>query len=199
MLHTTIFYSPTTHRQKPVLMDEKQLVEHFLQSRNEKAFLALYRSKTPRLYQIALRLCARDQHQAEELVQEMWLTAIVKMENFQWRSELRTWLTGILINKHRDKRKKEEREMNARLSVIDVTPEATLSSFFTTYDLEKAISLLPPGFRQIIILYAIEGYKHHEIAELLDISVGTSKSQLFHAKRALRSLLNEETGKKTQS
>jgi len=180
-------------------MDDKQLVRQFLKSRSEKAFSTLYRAKTPRLYQIALRLCAQDQHKAEELIQEMWMTAIRNLEGFQWRSELKTWLTGILINLHRDKRKKEEREMNARQTISEEMIEYTGSSFFTTYDLEKAISLLAPGFRQIIILHAIEGYKHKEIAALLDINEGTSKSQLFHAKKALRLLLNEELEQKTKS
>lgn len=180
-------------------MDDKQLVDRYLKSRSEKAFKALYRSKTPRLYQLALRLCAQDQHKAEELIQEMWVIAIKKLAQFEWRSEFKTWLTGILINVSRDKRKKAEREMNARQSVAQEQAKAFELPFFTKYDLEKAISNLPGGFRQIIILFAIEGYKHKEIAELLDISEGTSKSQLFHAKKALRSLLSEEVQKKTQS
>ncbi len=180
-------------------MDDKQLVNHYLENRSEKAFKALYRSKTPRLYQMALRLCAQDQHKAEELIQEMWVIAIKKLAQFEWRSELKTWLTGILINIARDKRKKAERELTVRQSVALEQDTAFELPFFNQYDLEKAISKLPSGFRQIIILYAIEGYKHKEIAELLGISEGTSKSQLFHAKKALRSLLSEEVQKKTQS
>ena len=64
---------------------------------------------------------------------------------------------------------------------------------------EEAIKKLAPGFRQVIILHAIEGYKHKEIAALLDINEGTSKSQLFHAKKALYSLLNEAVEKENKS
>lgn len=180
-------------------MDDKQLVQHFLEGRSEKAFKALYQAKTPRLYQIALRLCAQDQHKAEELIQEMWMVAIKNLPKFEWRSELRTWLTGILFNLSRDKRKKAERELNARQMATKDQGQIAELPFFTNFDLEKAISQLPPGFRQIIILHAIEGYKHREIAALLDITEGTSKSQLFHAKKALRLLLSEEVQKKTQS
>ena len=172
-------------------MDDRQLVDQFIRTRSDKAFKNLYRAKTPRLYQIALRLVAHDVHLAEELIQEMWVIAIRRIEDFQWRSELKTWLTGILINVSRDRRKKVENEKKLRNTVIQA-PEEIDSSFFTTYDLERAIGNLPPGFRQVIILYAIEGYKHKEIAKILDISEGTSKSQLFHARNALRQILKEK-------
>ena len=118
------------------------------------------------------------------------MVAIRKLEDFEWRSELKTWLTGILINLSRAKRKKQERELS-----IDVVNESGGESaeitFANTHDLEKAIADLPPGYRQAIILHDIEGYKHKEIANLLDITEGTSKSQLFHARKALREYLND--------
>ncbi len=180
-------------------MEDKKLVSDFLKYRSNGTFKALYRAKTPRLYQIALRLCANDKHQAEELIQETWMIAIKKLADFQWRSELRTWLTGILINLSRQKRKKTEKEISINQSIQEEAEAISESTFFTTYDLENAINKLPPGFRQVIILHAIEGYKHKEIASLLDISEGTSKSQLFHAKKALRILLQEETQKINKS
>ena len=91
-------------------MDDKQLVLKFLKRRSEQSFSALYKAKTPRLYQMALRLTARDQHQAEELIQEMWVIAVKKLADFEWRSELKTWLTGIPINIYREKRKKSEKK-----------------------------------------------------------------------------------------
>ena len=57
-------------------------------------------------------------------------------------------------------------------------------------DLERAISLLPPGFRTVLVLHDIEGFKHAEIAERLGVTEGTSKSQLFSARRAMRRLLD---------
>lgn len=174
-------------------MNDRQLVDQFIKSKSERAFKALYRSKTPRLYQMALRLTTHDPHQAEELIQETWIIALRKLESFEWRSELKTWLTGILINLYRDKRKKSEREAHL---LHGVREEASFDiDISTKYDLEAAISKLPPGFRQVILLYAIEGYKHKEIAKILDISEGTSKSQLFHARNALRQLLQDESEK----
>ena len=170
-------------------MDDRQLVKDFINSRSEKAFHQLYQAKTPRLYQVALRLTAHDQYQAEELIQEMWVIAIRKLEGFEWRSELRTWLTGILINLSRTLRKQQEKE---RILEQEFETEIVEPPIYNVMDLEQAISELPAGYRQVIILHDIEGYKHREIAEIMDISEGTSKSQLFHARKAMRYLLTEK-------
>lgn len=159
------------------------------------AFLALYRAKTPHLYQMALRL-TQDEHQAQDLIQEMWVVAVLKLADFEWRSALKTWLTGILINLFRDKRKKADREVPLEESLLDIQESTFEAAFLTANDLERAIATLPPGYRQIIILHDIEGYKHREIAELLDVTEGTSKSQLFHARKALRAFLQADYTKK---
>ena len=142
---------------------------------------------------MALRLTANNQFDAEEILQEMWVIAIKKLPHFEWRSKLSTWLTGILINIWREKRRTIEREMTA-LSTFEMRSETSIAEDeFTKYDLEKAINSLPPGYRQVIILHDIEGYKHREIAELLNIEEGTSKSQLHHARMAMRNFFNDET------
>ena len=172
-------------------MDDKQLVNRFLKSRSERAFVDLYRAKTPKLYPMALRLCSHDQQHAEDLIQEMWCIAIGKLAEFQWRSELKTWLTGILINLSREKRKQEEKEMNLHRTLATEVERPLEPSVFDVHDLEKAIGELPPGYRQVIVLHDVEGYTHQEIAELLDIAEGTSKSQLYHARKTLREYLSQ--------
>ncbi|MEL7001303.1 MAG: RNA polymerase sigma factor [Bacteroidota bacterium] len=180
-------------------MDDKQLVSKFLKTRSEKAFSNLYRAKTPRLYQMALRLTANNQYKAEELVQEMWCIAVRKLESFEWRSELKTWLTGILINLSREDRKRKEKEHLLREELLEADLEQPSPANITTLDLEKALIALPAGYRQVIILHDIEGYKHKEIAEMMDISEGTSKSQLFHARKTLRNYLKEGNENNTTS
>ncbi len=177
-------------------MEDKLLVRDFLNTKSEQAFLKLYRSKTPHLYKMALRL-TQDELQSEDLIQEMWIVAIRKLDSFQWKSELKTWLIGIMINLFRSQRKQQEEAM----ATIEHAPEVAVSfelPLVTATDLERAISQLPAGYRQIILLHDLEGYKHREIAELLDITEGTSKSQLFHARKTLRTYLEEdiEKGKK---
>jgi RNA polymerase sigma-70 factor (ECF subfamily) len=171
-------------------MNDRQLVNNFLDHRDEKAFRALYKSKTPHLYKMAFRL-TQNKSLADDLIQEMWIIAIKKLDKFQWRSALKTWLTGILLNLFRSRWKNPEKEVN--LEVDTQRMETNIESrLIDTFDLETAIAKLPPGYRQIIILHDIEGYTHHEIAHLLGIKEGTSKSQLFHARKTLRKYLNED-------
>jgi len=174
-------------------MNDRELVTTFLLNRDEHAFRALYRSKTPHLYRMARRL-TQDESMSDDLVQEMWIVAIRKLGDFQWRSELKTWLIAILLNLYRSKRKADEREV-----ALEAEPHAAERSVETSLidaqDLERAISALPPGYRQIVILHDIEGYTHQEIAALLDIHEGTSKSQLFHARRTLREYFGERPAK----
>lgn len=174
-------------------MDDRKLVNDFLHSKSEKAFRALYKSKTPHLYRMALRLTQNDTL-SEELIQETWMVAIRKLAGFEWRSELKTWLVGILINLSRKKRKETE-SIEAMDEAVLSKAEALVDQSWsvTSMDLESGISKLPPGYRQIIVLHDIEGYKHREIAELLDVSEGTSKSQLFYARKALREYLSEDS------
>ena len=168
------------------------MVQRFLKDRNENAFRNLYRSKSPALYQMALRLTAYDPYKSEEILQEMWIMAIKRLPDFEWRSTLSTWLTGILINIWRERRRSNERELAALSAMESRTDVSNADLYYTKYDLEKAIISLPPGYRQVIVLHDIEGYKHREIAMLLDIEEGTSKSQLHHARKAMRIFLKDE-------
>lgn len=168
-------------------MTDEILVRDYLKTRSEKSFTKLYSAQTPRLYQIALRL-TKDEYQSQELVQEMWFIAIRKLERFEWRSTLKTWLTAILINLFRTSLR-----VNKSTEIVEVTENDSIGSIdialVTANDLEEAIGALPEGYRTIVILHDVEGYKHKEIAEMMDISEGTSKSQLFRSRQAIRNYL----------
>ncbi|MEO9803481.1 MAG: RNA polymerase sigma factor [Reichenbachiella sp.] len=169
------------------MQDDNFLIDTFLSERSESAFRQLYRNKTPALYQMALRLTS-DQLDAEELVQRTWVVAIEKIQHFRRRSTLKTWLTGILINLLKEQVRKEiKQKKTAEETAVDLVSETSTS--LVTMDLEEAIKSLSPGYRQILVLHDIEGYTHKEIGELLDISSGTSKSQLFQARSILRKQL----------
>jgi RNA polymerase sigma-70 factor (ECF subfamily) len=162
------------------------LVRQFLTRRSRENFSLLYRQCTEGLGRVALYLCQGRHSDADDLVQETWITAIEKLEQFQERSSFNTWITGILINKYREQQRKRN-----RLSTLEVVhrkqPEAGLSNL--AIDLQQAIRQLPDGYREILTLHDIEGFKHREIAELLGIQEGTSKSQLFQARKTMRQLL----------
>lgn len=172
------------------MLSDQKLVNDFLNTRSESAFRKLYQDKTPHLYQMALRLTSFNTFEADELVQQMWILAVRKLDSFAWKSSLKTWLTGILINLNRDEIRKGMAKKKAA-SEMELT-ESHSTSASSGYDLESALSSISIGYRKVIILHYIEGYQHKEIAALLGISEGTSKSQLFQARKALRQQLTSQ-------
>lgn len=181
------------------MYSEKELADQFLENGREEAFRALYRLKTPGLFRLAMHLCRQDQYLAEEAIQEMWIIGIRKLNGFQWRSSLQTWLTGILINVVRDHQKKGQKQQGNLEESLKSQDNVVLPNVITAYDLKEAIAKLPDGYQQVIILHDIEGYTHKEIGELLNVNEGTSKSQLFYARKAVRAHLSESNIKHNQS
>jgi RNA polymerase sigma-70 factor, ECF subfamily len=162
---------------------DRALVNRIVAARDEQAFRELYRRHTPALFRIAARLgpCT---DAAEDLVQETWIRAVDRLARFEWRSRLETWLVGILLNRIREARRADARAAPSPLDLHSLP--AALVSIDERLDLASAVAELPEGYRSLIVLHDIEGYSHEEIADLLGIAVGTSKSQLSRARRALR-------------
>lgn len=167
------------------MSDDKKLVEEFLRSRNEASFRQLYRAHCGLLYRLAMNLCRYNEFRAGDLMQETWLRAVQQLPRFEWQCRLSTWLCGILINCNKELTRKESRSFTDELT--DIHPVTEIKS---SVDINKALQKLPDGYREVILLHDLEGYKHHEIGGILGISAGTSKSQLYHARKAIRELLN---------
>jgi RNA polymerase sigma-70 factor (ECF subfamily) len=165
--------------------DDLALVERFLRGRGEDAFRALYRAHTPALYALAVRLAGGDRADAEDLVQESWVRALTALQTFRAQSALRSWLCGVLVNVHRGRIRADWRIVDAP----DVEPLADTTGRDDAIDLERAIAALPEGARDVYVLHDVHGYTHREIAELMGIVEGTSKSQLNRARSLLRSSL----------
>jgi RNA polymerase sigma-70 factor (ECF subfamily) len=162
---------------------DQALVAQYLARRDEAAFLAIYRRHTAALLGLATRLCGGERRDAEDIVQEAWVRAAGGLTSFRWQSSLRTWLSGIVVNGWKELLRSRYREAwlgeenEAALPVA--APEEGL-------DLERAVALLPHGFRTVLLLHDVEGFTHEEIAGLLEIDPGTSKSQLARARQAMR-------------
>lgn len=163
--------------------NDRALVERVIAHRDETAFRLLYQRHTPVLYRIAVRLTDDHDGSAEDFVHDTWIRASDRWREFAWRSSLRTWLTGILINRIR-----EARRQWARHQTESLTPDLAVDcpDPDQRLDLEAAVATLAPGYRSAIVLHDVEGFTHDEIASLLGTDVGTSKSQLSRARRALR-------------
>src|SRR5205085_2991100 len=166
---------------------DRDLLEAVVIQCDELAFRELYRRHTPRVYQLVLRLVGSEQD-AEDVVQEAWIRATEAAPNFRWESGFSTWLTGIAINRFKELLRKRNRWPSVALDQVH-EPEVRPDTVGERVDLERALSLLPVGYRTVLVLHDMEGYRHEEIAEQLGIAAGTSKSQLFHARRYVRALL----------
>ena len=172
-----------------------ELVDAVLEDGDELAFRELYRRHTPRLLAFVGRLLARGDHEAEDVVQEVWIHAFESLGRFQWNSTFATWLTGLGLNRVRDRIRRYGR---SRETGVDVVPDVAIvpAPHEARIDLERFISRLPDAQRMVFVLHDVEGMKHREISERLDIPEGTSKTHLSNARKSLRAMMTgqgEET------
>ena len=160
----------------------------------ERAFRELYRRHTPRLLALVLRFLGGQEADAEDVVQEAWLRATQRLGQFRWEAAFSSWLAAIALNLAREALRRQSRRGEIEWPEEEPAPVAPVDRLEST-DLERAIVGLPPGYRAVLVLHDVEGYRHEEIAQRLAISVGTSKSQLFHARRAMRHALGASSRK----
>lgn len=175
--------------------DDSILLETFERRRDERSFRQLYRRHTPSMFAMAVRLSG-SQAEAEELTQEAWCRAVERFSAFDRRSALKTWLIGIVVNCYREAVRRNTRSRpatDAELENLSDSPVTALPVSRRTpaepIDLERALSRLPPGYREVVLLHDLNGFTHKEIAAMLDIEEGTSKSQLARGREHLRALL----------
>ena len=164
---------------------------------DEEAFRGLFDRYSPRLLRFAIRLTGRTAT-AEDVVQETWLRAVDGLGGFAWRSSFATWLQGIALNVAREALRRRDSLPVAEASsgngeAVPLRRGEVPRDAASRIDLERALAHLPTGRRTVVVLHDLYGYKHAEIADSLGISVGTSKSQLHAARRALVRLLTGET------
>jgi RNA polymerase sigma-70 factor (ECF subfamily) len=157
---------------------------------DELAFRELYRRHSPRLFQLVLRFVGGVEADAEDIVQDTWLKATERLGGFRWEASFGTWLSAIGLNAARETLRKRGRRREVEWPLND-EPQAAAPPLgrLEAMDLERAIAKLPDGYRTVLVLHDVEGYRHEEIAEHLGVTAGTSKSQLFHARRAIRATL----------
>jgi RNA polymerase sigma factor (sigma-70 family) len=166
--------------------DDRTLAREAVRNGDERAFRELYDRHTPRLLRFAFRLMGpAGAAAAEDVVQETWLRAVQRLHDFEWRSSLGTWLHSIALNVCRESWRRADTE---RVPAADppVQPAPVIEA---RLDLDRALARLATGRRTVVVLHDLYGYKHREIARALGIAVGTSKSQLAHARRELEMLL----------
>ncbi len=149
---------------------------------DEKAFSEIYRLFSQPLYGTALRMLRRSD-EAEDAVQDAFLTFYNQAATLR-AANLGGWLHRVTVNRCIDQIRRRQRRGEVELFEDGARPARG-----QLFDLERAIQELPDRAKTVFMLHDVEGFKHREVAEMLEISEGTSKSQLFRAREMLREAL----------
>ena len=159
------------------------------------AFETLYRQHSGRLFSLAVRMLGNPAD-AEDLLQEIFLSAHRKLESFRGESALGTWLYRLATNQildHVRSRAARTGQMTDGLDdatlLADASGHRLADRAIARIDLERALAELPEGCRAAFVLHDVEGLEHKEVSEVLGIAEGTSKSQVHKARLRLRGLL----------
>jgi RNA polymerase sigma-70 factor, ECF subfamily len=160
------------------------------------AFEELYRAHAGKLFSVACRMVG-NAADAEDLLQEIFLSAHRKLEGFRGDSALGTWLYRLATNHCLDHLRSRSARMNQVTDALDDEPGQVAGSrslaeqTITRMDLERALARLPEGCRAAFVLHDVQGLEHREVGEVLGVAEGTSKSQVHKARQRLRALLLE--------
>ncbi|MFM8362456.1 MAG: RNA polymerase sigma factor [Haliscomenobacter sp.] len=171
----------------PLSMTESELIQACLRE-DRLAQRALYERYNQAMYTLAYRITG-DFELANDVLQEAFVKVFQHLAHFRRESTLGAWIKTIVLRTAISKVKRQQ--------VFD--PEEAIPAdyaldwgdFIEAEYLQQAINSLPPGYRTVFVLIEVEGYSHQEVADLLGISTGTSKSQLFYAKKRLRETLKK--------
>lgn len=185
--HRPLLHARTAVR--PIAMTE---VVRRAQAGDSDAFAELYREHVGKVHALCLRL-AGDAHDAADLTQDVFIRAWESLGSFRGESALGSWLHRLAVNAFLGTRRASGRRERRVISVAEpgmLERSGEAASPGTKLDLEQAIAGLPEGARMVFVLHDVEGYQHGEIAEMTGIASGTSKAQLFRARRLLREALD---------
>lgn len=154
-----------------------------------RAFERLYRQYVPMVHSLARRMAGPED--ADELTQDVFVRVWRKLDTFRGDAAFGTWLhrvaTNVILAHRKVRNRRRERFLTdeAELERAPVRPAPVGAAL----DVEEALQGLPDGARQVFVLYDVQGFKHEEIADMLGVTVGTSKSQLHRARMLMRERL----------
>lgn len=171
-------------------MTDEQIVFGCVE-KNPLAQKHLYEKFSRKMMGVCLRYCDSTE-EAEDVVQNGFISVFENIESFRGTGSLEGWVRKIMVNTALTNiRKNKKLKQNVELDSVEyMLPSSNhLNDSFAAKDLLKIIQTLPTGFRTVFNLYAIEGYSHKEIGEMLNISEGTSKSQYSRAKAHLQKII----------
>ena len=147
-------------------------------------------------YAYGMSICLRyadTRDEAAVILNDGFMKIFTNIKQFDLSKPLKPWLRKVLVNTAINHYRQKQREIQAE-DMEKAAHQSEVESIISGISYQEIIGMfqrLPPAYRTVFNLHVIEGYKHEEIAEMLQISVGTSKSNLFKAKESLKKILNE--------
>lgn len=169
---------------------EQQLISA-CRKKDRKAQKLLYDRYSPAMMGVCRRY-VRNIEDAEDIIVEAFYKVFINLKQFKSKGSFEGWIRRIVVNESlMFLRKRHNFNMSIELDHVQIPVNMSVEADLAAGDIMELLATLPTGYRTIFNLYVIEGYKHREIAEILGISINTSKSQLILAKKKLRALLEE--------
>ena len=185
------------------MVSNRKIIEGCIKGKR-RSFSLLYRKFAPVMLGVCMRY-ARNRSEAEDILQEGFIKVFMNICRFRQEGSFEGWIRRIMINTaidhyHKNRLVDFQSDFDHLNDIVDAS-QIQDDNKYNAYDLScdtllAMIRTLPPGYQLIFNLYAIEGCSHREIADLLNISVSTSKSQLFKARKSVQKKIDEYSSKK---
>ena len=171
-------------------MSEKDLINACRQ-RDRRAQQALYDRFAPNMFGVCKRY-VKTQEDAEDVLIEAFFKVLTNIEQYKGEGSFEGWIRRIVVNESlMALRKRVNFSQVLELTEVDIPVTTSALQDLVARDILNLIDILPIGYRTVFNLYVLEGYKHREIAQIMGISINTSKSQLILAKKRLKNLLEQ--------
>ncbi len=164
--------------------EEKELIEQAVEG-NRHAQHKIYSNFSPKMLGVC-RQYIKDLHLAEDVMITAFMKVFTSLMYFKHEGSFEGWIRRIMVNECISFLRVQKKVKFLEDENFQEESSNTIESQFSVDDIQFLIDSLPDGYKMVFNLYAIEGYKHHEISELLGIKEGTSKSQLSHARKILQ-------------
>lgn len=164
--------------------EEKELIRLAVEN-NRQAQQQIYTQFSPKMLSVC-RQYIKDIHLAEDIMITAFMKVFTNLKNFQFKGSFEGWIRRIMVNECISFIRVEKKLKCSEDETYFEESFNNIESQFSIDDIQSLIDNLPDGYKIVFNLYAIEGFKHHEIATMLGINEGTSKSQLSHARKMLQ-------------
>jgi len=175
-----------------ILMNDEELIQGCIKGKDSYQH-EVYKRFSPKMFGVCLRYCG-SREEAEDVLQDAFIKVFRKIDTFKFNGSFEGWIRRIMINTAIRNKYTHFRahEVNTLEGIEHPSIDEKITSNLSMMDLMKLVNQLPQGYKIVFNLFAIEGYAHKEIAEMLGIQEATSRSQFLRARQFLREKLEKQ-------